>query len=156
MDRRTFGVLAVGTLTGSTGCVSLLDNASSGRTTPRTLPEPVTTVDFSITAESENQPEPPTITYLSEENQVRVTGTMLAGNPCHGASLESLSFDEESSALTVQIGVEKIRSNSCPDSLGSETYELLVSFRSTVPDSITATHRDSDGETATTTKEKPS
>ena len=156
MDRRTFGVLAVGTLTGSTGCVSLLDNASSGRTTPRTLPEPVTTVDFSITAESENQPEPPTITYLSEENQVRVTGTMLAGNPCHEASLESLSFDEESSALTVQIGVEKIRSNSCPDSLGSETYELLVSFRSTVPDSITATHRDSDGETATTTKEKPS
>ena len=155
MDRRAFSVLAVGTITGSTGCVSLLDNASSGRTTPRTLPEPVTTVDFSITAESENQPEPPTITYLSEENQVRVTGTMLAGNPCHEASLELPSFDEESSALTVQIGVEKVRSN-CPDSLGRDTYELLVSFRSTVPDSITATHRDSDGETATTTKEKPS
>jgi hypothetical protein len=154
MDRRAFGVLAVGILAGSTGCVSVFDTESGGRTTPQTLPELVTSIDFSITAEGENQPESPTITYLPEETQVRITGTMLAGNPCHEASLESLSFDEQTSELGILIEVEKVRSN-CPDSLGTDTYELLVSFRSTVPDSITATHRDSDGETATTTKKNP-
>jgi len=153
MDRRSFGALTVGILAGSTGCLSLFDTESSGRTTPQTLPETVATVDFSITAEGE-QPESPTITYLPEETQVRITGTMLAGNPCHDASLESLSFDEQNSELTIQIGVEKVRSG-CPDSLGTDTYELLISFRSTVPDSITATHRDSDGETATDTEKKP-
>lgn len=149
MDRRTFGVLAVGAVTGLTGCPSLGTTTSDPETTTQTLPEPVESVGFSVTAKSENDPAAPTIAYLQVESQVRISGTLYSGTPCYETRLESLSYDEESDALTATVDLEQVRT-SCPDSLGTSTYEIRVSFQSALPESVTARHRDYFDETETT------
>lgn len=156
MDRRTFGIVAMGAVTGWTGCLSSGTPGSTSTATPTaTLPESVTSADFSITAHSENDPMPPTIEYLPEETQVRITGTLWEGSLCDEARLASLSYDDQHDELTATVEVVQDQTGNCPDSLGSATYELLISFQSELPDSVTATHRDVFDETEKTTKENP-
>jgi len=77
---------------------------------------------------------------------------MWTGNPCKEARLKTVAYDSKADGLTVLIGVgEKPFTFGCPDSLGADTYEAVIAFDSRLPKTVTATHRDFQGETATTT-----
>lgn len=151
MKRRTLlPSIAVGAI-GSAGCVAQTSGGDPTNTpTPTDMPEQVESVEFSILKEGAESPAAPTVEFVPSKNQIRITGTMWAGNPCHEAHLESLTYDAQEDELDVLVHVKKVRSG-CPDSLGTDTYEVLITMRSRLPETVTATQKDIDGESETTT-----
>jgi hypothetical protein len=151
MKRRALlSSIAVGAI-GSAGCLAQTRGGNPTNTpTPTDMPEQVESVEFSIREEGAESPAAPTVEFVPSKNQVRVTGTMWAGNPCHEAHLESLTYDDQNGKLDVLVTVKKVRSG-CPDSLGTDTYEVLITMQSQLPETVTATQKDIDGESQTTT-----
>jgi hypothetical protein len=151
MKRRAFlSLVAVGAI-GNAGCVAQTSGGNPTETPTSTdMPEQVKSVEFSVLEEGAESPAAPTIEFVPSKNQVRITGTMWAGNPCHEAQLESLTYDDQNDKLDVLVTVKKVRSG-CPDSLGTDTYEVLITMQSQLPETVTATQKDIDGESETTT-----
>lgn len=146
MKRRAFlSLVAVGVL-GSAGCVDQTNGGGSNIDTP----EQVESVESSILKEGAESPEAPAVEFVPSKNQIRITGTMWAGNPCHEARLESLTYDAQNEELDVLVGVKKVRSG-CPDSLGMDTYEAVITMQSRLPETVAATQKDSYGESEPTT-----
>lgn len=151
MKRRALLSLIAAGAIGSAGCVAQTSGGNPTETPTSTdMPEQVKSVKFSILEEGADSPEAPTVEFVPSKNQVRITGTMWAGNPCHEAHLESLTYDDQNDKLDVLVTVEKVRSG-CPDSLGTDTYEVLITMRSRLPETVAATQKDIDGESETTT-----
>lgn len=76
---------------------------------------------------------------------------MEAGNPCHETRLKTVAYDRQADELTVLVAAGKIPlSWGCPDSLKIDTYEVVITFDSRL-ETVTATHRDFQGETSATT-----
>ncbi|WP_435362125.1 hypothetical protein [Haloarchaeobius sp. DFWS5] len=152
MRRRTFASAALLGLVGTGGCLSRGDDG--GVTTDVRVPEQVTAVEFDITDKGAGDRGPPIVEFRPDQSQVVVTGTMSAGNPCHEARPTDLSYDDPSETLSVAVGVEQVRSGDCPDSLGTNTYELRLSLEP-LPDVVTARQTDSDDDTTETTEQRP-
>lgn len=151
MKRRSLLSLIAAGAIGSAGCVAQTSGGNPTETPTSTdMPEQVKSVKFSILEEGAESPEAPTIEFVPSENQVRIIGTMWAGNPCHEAHLESLTYDDQNDKLDVLVTVKKVQSG-CPDSLGTDTYEVLITMQSQLPETVTATQKDIDGESETTT-----
>ncbi|WP_338729471.1 hypothetical protein [Haladaptatus sp. DJG-WS-42] len=131
---------------GSAGCVATLTESPSSIA----LPAQVESVDFTIVAEGADEPVFPTIVFVPTEQQIRITGTLWGGNSCYETRLRSIEYDTQADALTTRVGVTRVRST-CPDSTGTDTYELLITMQSQLPTVVTATHSDAEDNSATTT-----
>lgn len=135
---------------GSAGCVfGKFGGDPVKSSTPTTTPEQVESVNFSITGQGADEPTPPAIAVAPSENQIRITGTLWGGNPCHETHVESLRYDGQADELRVLVAVKKVRSE-CPDSTGTDTYELVIRMNEAFPKTVTATHTDAEGKSETT------
>lgn len=117
-------------------------------------PEQVESLSFTITEEGGGPASSPSIAFEPAFRQVlvRITGTVWAGNPCKEAQLKTVDYESNTDELTVLVVVgEKPFTFGCPDSGGTDTYEVVIAFDSRFPETVTATHRDVQGETATIT-----
>ena len=140
MNRRTFVVGAVGSLTIGSGC---LGRSSSGNDEPAT--EGITSREFTITDSEPGGPfdDEPSVAFDPQAGCVTVTGKMWEGNPCMETTLETATYDESNETLNVTIGVEKTGEN-CPDSLGAIAYRAVVGFDDDLPKTVIATERPPD------------
>ncbi|WP_265111156.1 hypothetical protein [Halosolutus halophilus] len=159
MKRRTLLFLVVAGAGGTAGCLSRTSggnrttdsNPNAANTSNQIdMPEQVESIDFSILEEGADPLAGPTIEFDSAKNQLRITGTMWAGNPCHEARVDSLHYEKQTNELEVLVAVEKVRSG-CPDSLGTNTYEVVITMSSELPETVTAMQEDSEGASETTT-----
>lgn len=155
MNRRAFLSVAVAGTTAASGCLARSGSVSRrGRTGSGDhvqKPEPVDSIRFSITDQS-GPLYPPRIEFDPPTRRVRITGRLEAGNPCKETNLKAVEYDGQADELSVLVAVRKILfSWGCPDSLGIDTYEVVIAFDARLPETVTATHRDFQGETSTTT-----
>lgn len=118
------------------------------------MPEQVKSVNFTITEKGAMDPTSPKVSFDPSKNRVRIEGTMWAGNACHEATLESMSYDAKVDELSVLVAVKKVDSG-CPDSTGTNTYEVKITLQSHLPETVTATQRDAEKKTETTTASPP-
>ena len=148
MHRRAFLMTATAGITVGSGCLSWTGLGDRIQT-----PEQVESLSFNITEEGGDPASPPRIAFEPAFRQVlvRITGTVGAGNPCKEAQLKTVDYESKTDELTVLVVVgEKPFTFGCPDSARTHTYEVVIAFDSRFPETVTATHRDVEGETATT------
>lgn len=156
MNRRSLlSLVAVGAA-GTAGCLSNSKNSDETDLTSQIeVPEQVESVDFSIPEKGSGRVTPPTLEYTPSKKRVRITGTMEAGNPCKETRLDSLHYDTSTDELSVLVAVKQIRSGPCPDSLGTDTYEVVITMESRLPETVIATHRNFQNKSRTTTSSAP-
>lgn len=147
MHRRVFLMFTTAGMAAGSGCLAWAGVGGRVQT-----PEHVESFSFTITEEGGGPVTSPSISFDSEEREVHVVGTMWAGNPCQEAQLKTIDYETQTDELSVLIGVgKKPFAFNCPDSLGADTYEVVITVRSRLPETVTATHRNFQGDTATTT-----
>ncbi len=143
MNRRAFSSLLLSSLTLGAGCSSL------GNDTQRIYkPQEVGSIEYSTDSASESNTTPE-VEFIADDDQIRITGTAESGNPCHELVLDSLTHHTTENILYSLVVPAKLGSR-CPDSLGSETYELELTFASELPQTVRAEHRNIFGETFST------
>ena len=143
MNRRAFASLLLSSLTLGAGCSSL------GNESQRIYkPQEVESIEFSTDSSSDINSEPE-VEFIEDDNQIQITGTAETGNPCHEFVLDSLSYHTTEDILYSLVVPAKLGSG-CPDSSGSETYELQATFASQLPQIVRAEHRNMFGETFST------
>jgi len=142
-----------------TGCVS-----QGGGTTPSSSSaDSITNESFRILGPDsgpEDPSKPPRVTFDSGANQVRVTGRLWVGSEkCKEAKLESIVYNAAKDHLSVVVTDGKSDSHpdnqplgigSCDDAMSSDGYEGRITFKEGLPEGVTATERDADGNTQST------
>ena len=141
MNRRAFASLLLSSLTLGAGCSSL------GNDSQRIYkPQEVESIEFSTDSSSDiRRDSAPEVEFIGDGNQIRITGTAEKGNPCHELVLDSLSYHTTEDILYSLVVPAKLGSD-CPDSSGSDTYELQATFASQLPQIVRAEHRNMFGE----------
>lgn len=82
------------------------------------------------------------------DEDVAVTGSLSAPNPCHHAELRSADYDADADRLTVSLAaVENEDAGMCTQCVAAVEYEATVGFDGGLPGSVTVEH---DGEEVAT------
>jgi hypothetical protein len=106
----------------------------------------VESIEFSTDSSSDiRRDSAPEVEFIEDDNQIQITGTAETGNPCHELVLDSLSYHTTEDILYSLVVPAKLGSD-CPDSSGSDTYELRATFASQLPQIVRAEHRNMFGE----------
>ncbi|WP_049970360.1 hypothetical protein [Haladaptatus cibarius] len=104
--------------------------------------------------------EPPSVAFRPESKQVVVSGALLVGSEsCDEAKIESIRFEEGTLHTVVTYGEAGgiIPPLGCTGAMTADEYELVVTFRDFVPETVVAEERDavSESRMTTTTRTKP-
>jgi hypothetical protein len=97
-------------------------------TTPGTpsLPTPVTDASIeTVDSGCRTDDERPTAVEFSDE-VITITGTLMMGNPCHEAVLESVTVDDERLSVAVDAQSTLDDDAACVDCLGAIDYETRI------------------------------
>jgi hypothetical protein len=95
-----------------------------------------------------------TIAFDEEAESVTLQGTIATPDPCHVATIERASVDDESLAFVVVIGSESDDSGVCTQCLGQVDYTASFQFDDGLPDSVEVNHATGDGTTTVATKSR--
>lgn len=113
--------------------------------TPSPTPEPITIETTEFRVRDRNHAGEPTaeVTFDTEAEAVRVTGTIEGANGCKTAALKSATYDDatdEVSLLVHTVDREGTEGKACTESLVYIDYEATVQFAGGTPANASVSH----------------
>jgi hypothetical protein len=142
MERRTYLRMVPVSILLASGCGS--DRHPSGSGTDNQ-----TIVEYSVTI---SDPDPsllnryPIAEFDAEATIVTLRGTLPVGSSkCKTTELQSIDYDSSTDTLLIEVTHTKIDnhpdnnfwSGSCPDDMSIDEYNIVVTFRSELPETVT-------------------
>jgi len=100
-----------------------------------------------------DEPTSDTASVSFGDDQLSIDGRIQAPNPCHEATLETIS--ETQNGLTVVVGVEDVSDgDNCIQCVGSVEYSTTMRYDLVAPETVTVVHRSTGEERTVTTAER--
>lgn len=89
-------------------------------------------------------PDDETVLAVASEDVIQIIGTTDAPNPCHEATLDAVSVDDE--AVTIEIGVESTlgADEDCAQCHGAVGYEATIDYSPAAIESVIVDHSNGD------------
>jgi hypothetical protein len=114
---------------------------------PATRYDAITETSFQV-RDGRSPENPPTITFDSEANRVRITGDLFVGSEkCKKAKLTAVEYTAAENFLRIEVTDGKtdlhpesglLPGGSCVDGMSPDAYTATITFRDTLPQRVTA------------------